>query len=468
MTSASGARRIPSLSTSGLLGHLPAFRSDPLALLLDGFDTHGDAVDFRLFNRRLALLAHPELVRHTLQDQAANYDKRTRGFEVLRLLLRDGLLTSEGEHWLQQRRIAQPAFHKARIAGFGDSISAAADALADDWLERRHPEDATTGERVVDVTAAMMKLTLRIIGQTLLSADVTGAADRVSRALEITLAHANDALARIIPRPLWWPTPAARQLRQAMATLDRVILDIIAERRHQTAAPDDLLTMLMSSRDADTGESMSDPQLRDEVMTIFLAGHETTAIALAWTWYLLAQHPKTQRRVETEVDQTVGDRQPGVAELPHLSYIARDVKEAMRLYPPAWVISRNAVADDDAGRFRVQKGTIVLLSPYVTHRHPQFWRRPAHFDPEHFAEDQEAARPPFAYFPFGGGPRQCIGNTFALMELVLVVATLARRCRLELVEPPDVGTSPSITLRPDRPIRMRILSRERLAQGARA
>lgn len=444
------ASRVPVLPASGVLGHLQAFRRDPLALLTRGVRERGDAVDFRLFTRHLVLLAHPDQVRRVLQEHASGYDKGTRGFEVLRTLLRDGLLTSEGAHWLRQRRIAQPAFHRSRIATFGQTMTRAAEALVDRWRP---------GE-TVDLSADMMRLTLRIVGETLLSTDVTTEADRVGAALHVTLGHANEALGRILPRPLWWPGGKGRALRAAVATLDTVILDIIAARRVAAGpGPDDLLTMLMEARDEETGETMNDAQLRDEVMTIFLAGHETTALALGWTWHLLARHPEVRERLHAAVDSALAGRSPTLDDLPRLGYVEQVVKEAMRLYPPAWAISRRALADDVVGGYAIPRGTIVLVSPYVTHRHPALWPAPDRFDPEHFDPDRERARPAFTYFPFGGGPRQCIGNSFAMLELVLVVAAIARRCRLDPVSDEEVGTNPSITLRPARPIAMRVTPR---------
>ena len=418
---------------------------------MSGFRELGDVVRFRLFTRDLVLVAHPNDVGWVLQEHTGNYNKQTRGFEVLRAFLRKGLLTSEGDHWLRQRRIAQPAFHRDRIAGFGGTMTHAAGEMVGRWLGASAPD-------VVDVTAEMMRLTLRIVGEALLSTDVSHEADRVGQALNITLRQANDAIGRIVPLPEWWPSPARRRVRAAMRTLDEVIFEIIAARRAGDSDPDDLLSMLMHARDEDTGEGMSDAQLRDEVMTVFLAGQETTAIALGWTWYLLSHHDAVRQRLHTEVD-ALGGRTPTVADLPRLGYVERVVKESMRLYPPAWVISRCAVEDDIIGGCRIPAGAIVLVSPYVTHRHPQFWANPGEFDPDRFETARQADRPPFAYFPFGGGPRQCIGNSFAMMELVLVVTTIAQRCELDLPAGEPVRTSPSITLRAATPITMRVSRR---------
>lgn len=442
-----------------MLGSLSHFRRDPLGLLMSGFESCGDVVRFRLLNRSLYLVAHPRDARRVLLDQASTYDKGTRGFRVLRVFLRNGLLTSEGPQWLRQRRIIQPAFHRERIAGFADTMTAAAGDLVDSWLG--------ASSDTVDVSAAMMRLTLRIVGETLLSTDVSQEADRVGQALHTMLRGANEAIGRVVPVPAWWPTPAHRRQRAAMRTLDDLMLDIISTRRAASetsgamrASKDhDLLSMLMAARDEETGEGMSDAQLRDEAMTIFLAGHETTAVALGWTWHLLGAHPVVRQQLEQVVDDALGGRPPTMSDLPRLGYVEQVVKESMRLYPPAWVVSRRPKTDDVVGGFRIPAGAIVLTSPYVTHRHPEFWPDPTRFDPDRFHLAHAADRPAFAYLPFGGGPRQCIGNTFAMMELVLVVATIAQRCRLDATATEEIGRDPAITLRPAAPITMRVRRR---------
>jgi cytochrome P450 len=449
----------PTFPAPGVLGSLPHFRRDPLGLLMSGFETCGDVVRFRLLNRSLYLLAHPRDARRVLQDQAHTYDKGTRGFRVLRVFLRNGLLTSEGAQWLRQRRIVQPAFHRDRIAGFGDTMTAAAGQLVDGWLG--------ASSETVNVTGDMMRLTLRIVGETLLSTDVSQEADRVGQALNTVLQGANEAIGRVVPMPAWWPSRANRTQQAAMRTLDDVMLQIIGARRTGSGTAKakpageehDLLSMLMAARDDETDEGMSDAQLRDEVMTIFLAGHETTAIALGWTWHLLGAHPEVRRRLEQVLDDALGGRPPTMADLPRLGYVEQVVKESMRLYPPAWVVSRRPMTDDVVGGFRIPAGAIVLTSPYVTHRHPEYWSNPTRFDPDRFDAAHPVDRPPFAYFPFGGGPRQCIGNSFAMMELVLVVSTIAQRCRLDSTDAYDIGQDPAITLRAAAPITMRVRRR---------
>ena len=415
-------------------------------MLVNAVHDYGEIVHFRLVNRHVVLLADPGDVRHVFQDNYRNYSKQTPGFRVLRAFLADGLLTSEGDAWLRQRRIAQPAFHRTRVAAFAQAITTAATQLANRW-----DSDATSE---TNLTAEMMRLTLRIVGETLLSTDVTHEADRVGQALTVALGAANLAVGRVLDIPLWVPTPANVRLRRALAALDGVVYDVIRQRRQSLEDTGDLLSMLMHAQDEETGEAMTDRQLRDEVMTIFLAGHETTAVALGWTWCLLSKHPAVAQQLRDELADVLGGRPPGFDDLPRLAYTEQVVKESMRLYPPAWIISRCAIEADRIAGYEIPPRTIIFASPYITHRLPRVWNDPEEFNPSRFERDRAAALAPFTYFPFGGGPRQCIGNTFAMMEMVLVVATIAQRYRLDVVAGGDGGLSPGITLRPHVPIRV--------------
>ncbi|MBK8253767.1 MAG: cytochrome P450 [Polyangiaceae bacterium] len=428
---------------SNALGHLGQMQNDQLGFFLRAREQCGDVARFRFILLPVHLLAHPEHVRRVLVDEHRNYDKQTKGFNVLRLVLGNGLLTAEGELWRRQRRIAQPAFHRERIAAFGERMVLAAEDTVRSWI----PIAERSG--TIDIASEMMRLTLRIAGETLLSTDVTGDAASVGQAVSLLLTEANVRILHPIEVPLNIPTPHNRRVLSALSTLESVVRKMIEERRKMTGQrPNDLLTMLMEARDEETGESMTDQQLRDEVLTIFLAGHETTANALAWTFYLLSLHPGVARRVEKEIVDVLGNRLPEVGDVNKLVYTTAVLKESMRLYPPAWIIGRRAVNDDVVDGYEIPADSIVFASPWVTHRHPGFWQNPEGFDPDRFLPERAATIHRTAYFPFGAGPRICIGQGFAMIEAVLLLATLCRKFRIDLVPGHPVVPQPSITLRP--------------------
>lgn len=425
------------------------FQADPLRTFDAAARRYGDIVRFRSGPAHFYLITHPDDVKHVLQDNHPNYVKGPLNDLYLKPLLGDGLLTSEGGFWLRQRRLMQPAFHRQRLAQFGAVMADEAQATAARWrawAERGEP---------FDVAEEMMRLTLTIVGKTLFSTDVSSTAGEVGPALALAQAHVNYRSTHLFSLPEAVPTPRNLRFRQARATLDHVVLDMIEARRASGEDHGDLLSMLLAARDEETGEGMSDRQLRDEVMTLFLAGHETTANALAWTWYLLSEHPAQARRLREELAHVLGGRAPTVADLPHLKYTAMVLDEALRLYPPAWTLSRSAVQADELGGYPVPARALITLCSYSTHRHPAFWDHPDAFDPERFAPERAAARPRYAYFPFGGGPRQCIGNNFALMEATLVLATLAQAYEVEVVPGHPIALEPLITLRPRHGIQVR-------------
>lgn len=440
IATARAARLPPGPFGNPLLGSLKDMRHDPLSFFVRAASDYGGVTSFRAGPRRVVLASHPDAVRHVLQEHAKGYDKKTRGFDAVRLLLGNGLLTSEGSFWLRQRRLMQPAFHRQRIAGFADLFVDAAEELAAQ-LETR------AGRSPVDASAAFMRLTLRLASLTLLGTDVGDDAPRISRALTTSMRFANDRITAPFALPLRLPLPAHRRALAAKDVLDEVVARVIAERRRTgTADRADLLSMLMEAVDEDSGERMNDAQLHDEVMTLLLAGHETTAAALTWTFVLLSRHPTVRRRLEEEVEAVLGDRRASLADVPKLAFTRRVLDESLRLFPPAWIISRRAVADDEMMGFRIPAETFVLVSPWVTHRTTDCFRNPEGFDPDRF--EHQDAWPRFAYFPFGGGPRFCIGNNFALLEATLVIATLSRRLRLDLPPGAQVRPEPAITLRP--------------------
>ena len=420
---------------------LPAVRRNPTGVFMDAARRYGEVVYFRIGPRRGYLVTNPADVRHVLQDNARNYHKSPL-YDKLRVLLGNGLLTSEGDFWLRQRRIAQPAFHRQRIAALAGVMADAAREAAARWEAL-----ASAGRPVVDVDEEMMRLTRTVVLRTLLGAELGPFAEQVDGAWKILNEHIGESFWSFGLTD-WWPSARMRRFKSARAVLRGAVEHVIADRRRHASDSADLLSMLMAARDEETGEGMTDEQLRVEVMTFLLAGQETTSLALTWIWYLLSQNPPAQRRLEHELDAALDGRPPDYADLVNLPYTRMVIDEAMRLYPPAWGFSREALAEDRVSGFRVRRGWLVFVIPYVLHRLPAFWENPDVFDPERFAPERTAARPKFVYLPFGAGPRQCIGNQFALIEAHLILATLAQRYRLHLVPGHRVDAWPLITLRP--------------------
>jgi cytochrome P450 len=443
-----GPRGVP------LLGLLPALRRDPIGVFMDAAKHFGDVAYLKIGSENGLLLTRPEHIRHVLQDNARNY-RKSRMYDRLKVSLGEGLLTSEGAYWLRQRRMAQPAFHRERIAGLAVVMAHAAREVAARW------ETAAAGSEPLDIADEMMGLTQTIVLRTLLGADLGSFAGELDRAWATINQHIGEGFWSLgLAERL--PTPKNRRFHEAVDVLDGAVFHIIEQRRRVGGEGNDLLSMLLLARDEETGETMTDRQLRDEVTTILLAGHETTSLALTWTFYLLSRHHHVRQRLESEIDAELAGRPPRYADLAHLPYARMVIEEAMRLYPPAWGLSRQALAPDEIGGYQVPRGWLVFVVPFVMHRHPAYWDEPDAFDPERFTPERTAARPKFVYLPFGGGPRQCIGNQFAMIEAHLVLATLVQRYRLELVGGP-VEPWPLITLRPRHAMRMQI---QRRAPGA--
>ena len=419
---------------------LPAVRRNPTSVFLDAARRYGEVSYIKIGPRRGFLITNPADIRHVLQDNARNYRKSPL-YEKLRVVLGNGLLTSEGDFWLRQRRIAQPAFHRQRIAALAGVMAAAAREAAAHW------EMVASAGRPVDIDEEMMRLTRTVVLRTLLGADLGPFSDTVDDAWRVLNEHIAESFWSL-GLTGWWPSARKRRFQEARRVMRGAVDHVIAERRRNPSDSADLLSMLMTARDEDTGETMTDEQLRVEVTTFLLAGQETTSLALTWIWYLLSQHPAAQRRLEDEVDAALDGRPPEYNDLVNLPYARMVIDEAMRLYPPAWGFSRQAIGDDQVGGFNLPGGFLVFVVPYVLHRLPAFWNNPDVFDPERFTPERAADRPKFVYLPFGAGPRQCIGNQFALIEAHLVVATLAQRYRLRLVPGHRVDPWPLITLRP--------------------
>ena len=423
-----------------IIGVLPAVRRNPTAAFMSAARHFGDVVYLRIGPRRGYLITNPVDIRHVLQDNARNYHKSPL-YDKLRVSLGNGLLTSEDEFWLRQRRIAQPAFHRQRIATLASVMTEAARDFAAEWQT-----NASAG-LPVDVAEEMMRLTRTVVLRALLGADLGPFAGKVDDAWTIINQHIGESFWSLgLTEKL--PTSSYRRFQAARAVLQGAVDHVISQRRRSPSDRGDLLSMLISARDEETGEAMTDEQLRVEVTTFLLAGQETTSLALTWSWYLLSQHAGAQRRLEQEIDTVLNGRPPEYIDLVNLSYTRMVIDEAMRLYPPAWGFSRQALADDELGGYQLPRGWLAFVIPYVLHRLPAFWEQPEAFDPERFLPERSADRPKFVYLPFGAGPRQCIGNQFALIEAQIIIATLTQGYRLHLVPQHRVEPWPLITLRP--------------------
>jgi cytochrome P450 len=421
-------KRPPGPRSLSPLSSATALQRDPIHFALDMWQRYGDVVGFRFLFWPAYVFYHPDHVKRVLQENHRNYNKNFPNMKAAREIFGNGLFTSDGESWLHQRRLMQPSFHSKRLTGFGQMMTEATVAMLERW-QSIAPDDAP-----LDISLEMMRLSLHIAGLALFSLDLSSEVDAAGR----TFSTIGPLIAQYTTfpfPPLWVPTPRNRRLLAGLKTLNTVVYAIMDERRKQLidTREMDLLGMLLSAQDEETGDGMNNSQLRDEVFTLLLAGYETTAAALSWTWYLLSQHPEVEDRLHSELDTVLAGRPPTVEQLDALPYTRMVIQEAMRLYPPAFGFTRFAIAEDEIGGYTIPAHSVIFLSAYATHRHPEFWEEPEVFDPERFTPERSAGRPRFAYFPFGGGPRQCIGNAFAMMEAQLVLATIAQRYYLRLV-----------------------------------
>jgi cytochrome P450 len=419
-----------------------------LPFLVESAEKYGDIVFFKLGNERIYLFNHPDLIRDVLVTNQKNFTK-SRALERAKRVLGEGLLTSEGEFHLRQRRLAQPAFHRDRISSYGRSMVDYAGRTSSRW----------TNGQSLDIHQEMMRLTLAIVAQTLFSADVENEANEIGEALTTTFEAFNIGILPFSEILEKLPLPYNKRFKAARARLDDTIYRIINERRATGEDTGDLLSMLLLAQDTEAGGGgMTDTQIRDEAMTIFLAGHETTANALSWTWYLLSQHSDVATRFYKEID-ALGDRLPRPEDLPDFPYTRMILAESMRLYPPAWAVGRRAINDFEAGGYHIRARSMVLMSPYIMHRDPRFYPDPDRFDPERWRPEVAAMRPKFSYFPFGGGARVCIGEQFAWMEGILILITIGQKWRMSYLGGSAPGIEPRITLRPAGALAMKVKRR---------
>jgi cytochrome P450 len=440
----SGTSRPPGPRGLPLIGEARSFARDPLAFLSAAADRYGDIVNFRLGRLDVFFVRHPDYVREVLITQRASFTMTSLRAKI-NAVVGEGLFTSRGELHARQQRLMLPVFRKSRIEAYAGQMAELSQRMRDQWQ---------AGD-TIDIADEMMKLTMLIAAQALFEQDIGGDTQSVSRNIGITLEFFTRLSSPFLKLSLALPLPATLRFKKAVRDLDAVIYRMIERRRDTAATGKDLLSLLMQAKDDETNVQMTEKQLRDEVLTLLIAGHETTANVLAWTFYLLAQRPDAERRMHAEAKAVLGGRSAfGAADLERLVYTRRVMQEGLRLYPPGWFVGRQAQADVRIGGYTVPQGAVVLVSQYVTHRDARFFADPHQFKPERWEGDLEERLPRGAYFPFSAGDRHCIGEGFAWQEALLILATLAERWRFELVPGQQIRPRPSVTLRPDRPIRM--------------
>ncbi len=439
-------KTVPGPKRRPVIGYLPELRKQPMHFLHGLARQYGPVVRFNVGSFDFYLVDEPDYIREVLVTSNRSFVKG-RALEYAKRVLGNGLLTSEGEFHKRQRRLAQPAFHKQRINSYGDVMADYAARMRSRW----------SPGATLDMHEEMMHLTLAIVAKTLFDADVESEASQIGEALDTAMVMFRRVTLPFAEHLDRLPLPSNRRFQRARKRLDETIYRIIAERRAGGVDRGDLLSMLLMAQDVEgDGGSMTDEQLRDEAMTLFLAGHETTANALTWTWYLLSRHPEVERKLHEEIDAVLQGRLPTVEDLSRLEYTEMVLTESMRVFPPAWTVSRRAIEPVMLGEYEIPADATVMLSQYVTHHNPRFYEDPFRFDPERWRPEARSARPKFAYFPFGGGPRICIGEAFAWMEGVLLIATLAQQWKMRMVPGHPVETQPLITLRPKHGMRMTV------------
>ncbi len=423
-------------------GPVARIRHDPLGFLKEGHARYGDVFRYQVGPMVAHLLAHPDHVRQVLVDRQANYP-RSWVYQHTKVAAGEGLVTTEGAAWRRLRRMSQPAFHPQRVAAMATAMTDAIDVMRCRW------GDAAKRGTVVDMSGEFVALTLQIVGKALLHVDLEEEVEAIGSVMEVSGAYVQSRMNNPFTLPLIVPTPRNLRVRRAIRSSDDVLYGIIARHhREQPQGEGNLITMLMEARDEETGQPMSDRELRDQLFTFVMAGFETTAAALAWTVYLVSQNAEVERRLIDEVKRILGGRPPTASDLPRLVYVRQVLEESLRLYPPVFAVARDARQADEIGGFRIPAGSIMVISPYLTHRHSEFWPDPDIFDPDRFSPEQVAKRHRFAWFPFLGGPHQCIGQGLAMMEATFAIAMIVQSFRLRLAPGARVEPRAQMSLRP--------------------
>lgn len=439
-----GTSRPPGPRGLPLIGEAPSFARDPLAFLTGVAEKYGDIANFRLGGIDVYFVRHPDLVREVLITQRASFTMTSLRAKI-NAVVGEGLFTSRGELHARQRRLMLPVFRKSRIEAYAGQMAELSRRARDQWQSGA----------IVDIADEMMKLTMLIAAQALFEQDIGSDTQAVSHNIDVVLEFFTRLSSPFLKLSLALPLPSSRRFKKAVRDLDTVIYRMIERRRDTAGSGKDLLSLLMQARDDQTNVQMTEKQLRDEVLTLLIAGHETTANVLAWIFYLLAKHPDAEQRLHDEARAVLGGRAAfTAADIERLARTRRVMQEGLRLYPPGWFIGREAQTDVKLGGYTVPRGAVVMMSQYVTHRDARFFEEPERFKPERWEGDLEDRLPRGAYFPFSAGDRHCIGEGFAWQEALLILATLAERWKFELVPGQNIRPRPSVTLRPDGPIKM--------------
>jgi cytochrome P450 len=457
-TTPSQAREVPGPAGQRVLGNTLGFKNDILNTLLEGWRSHGDIVQFRgigpLFP--VYLFVHPDYVMHALKDRPDIYQKTPLINDKWRMVVGDGLICSTGDFWKRQRRIAQPAFDPKKLMSFDGLIAEETNLMLDRW-----EVSAKRGEQL-EMAREMTHLALANLGGAMFTTDWRREATVMAGAVEDAIGHAYHQIEALVSPPEWAPTPSNRRFKESRTVLHGIMERIIESRRSlpDDEHPPDLLGSLMTTKDPESGEKMTDLQVRNELMTFMFGGHETVAAGMAWTWWLLSKHPEIRRRARAEVDEVLQGRTPTKDDIWNLKYLGRVINESLRVRPPVSLISRTPIEDDVLDGYRIPKGTMCLISSYVSHRHPDFWDNPEGFDPDRWLPERSEGRSKNAWFPFSGGPRQCIGGYFGLIEMHMVISMALQRYNVEVVPGWPVIPRAGLTLGFEKGLRMTIEPRD--------
>jgi cytochrome P450 len=451
MTIATRATKtVPSPPTRGFWGNLSQFQTEPFRFLSDVSSQYGDIVKFRMGPIDFYFLNHPDYIKHILITNRKNYHRDRKFLAEATPFLGQGLLTTDDEVWARLRRIAQPVFHANQMANYAAMISEATAAYIKRW------QVAANTNQVLNLKDEMLHLTLGIVAPTLFGANVTDEWQTFIHTVDVLQAEVARRLITPITLPLWVPTSGNLQTRQALQTLDRMVFAMIAAYRQQQKQEMNLMNALIQARDQATGDSLSDREIRDQILTLLVAGYETTASALSWLFYLLSQHPQVEEKLRCEVESMLGNEPPTYQDIPRMKYTRMVIQESLRLYPPIWIFARSPLQADRLGDYEIPANTVVYISPLIMHRHPEFWSNPHEFKPERFDPALESTHSELAYIPFGTGARSCIGRNFAMMMMQLIVPKILQEYRFHLIPDFQVKHQFDITLHPQDGIYMQV------------